>query len=310
MSYRTERKDSRFSKLAKGLALLSLQLALLTVILHRFAHLSTPVALNLFAACLVGGALAILFAIFAWIGIWYSGDKGAGRAGFAVVVALILFAYPAFLLPQVMALPVLNDVTTDAIEPPAFRALAQERARGANSVIYPRSEFAKRQAEAYPDIQPIYLDRSPNVTFQILQKAVQKMKWDVASQQTPAEAEGVGRIEAKDHTLVMGFVDDISIRVSGEPTRSRIDIRSASRYGRHDLGRNAERIRALVAELKESVTAFDRAIAAKREARIKAESKKKAEMERRAALRRERAARARARKRRVQKRKVQQPWPF
>ena len=42
-------------------------------------------------------------------------------------------------------------------------------------------------------------------------------------------------------TFILGFVDDISIRVSGNRTQSRIDIRSASRYGTHDLGRNAFR---------------------------------------------------------------------
>ena len=50
-------------------------------------------------------------------------------------------------------------------------------------------------------------------------------------------------------TMILGFSDDVSIRVTGDDGASRVDIRSASRYGRHDLGRNVERVRALMREI-------------------------------------------------------------
>jgi uncharacterized protein (DUF1499 family) len=43
---------------------------------------------------------------------------------------------------------------------------------------------------------------------------------------------------------VVGFKDDIVIRVSPAGTGSRIDVRSESRLGEGDLGKNARRIRA------------------------------------------------------------------
>lgn len=310
MTYQIEQKDSVLSKWAKTIAVLSLQLLILSVLLHRFASLSTPVAMNLFAICLGGGVLAILFAIAAWIRIWDNGDKGAMRAGIAVLVSFVIFAYPIWLLPQVLALPLINDVTTDMQRPPAFTTLADERPTGSNPPQYPGAEFAKQQAEAYPDIQPIFLERSTKEAFEIAQEAVRRMKWKVAAQYSPGERDEEGHIEARDKTLILGFVDDVSIRVSGSDAKSRIDIRSASRYGSHDLGRNAERIRALVTGVKETLVDGERAAAAKREARIKAEKKKKAEMERRQALRRKRAYRARARIRRARQRKKQQLWPF
>ena len=36
------------------------------------------------------------------------------------------------------------------------------------------------------------------------------------------------------------------VRISATPDGARIDVRSASRYGRHDLGGNAARVRALI----------------------------------------------------------------
>ena len=57
-------------------------------------------------------------------------------------------------------------------------------------------------------------------------------------------------LEATDQTLIVGFTDDIVIRVEGSATRSRIDVRSASRYGTFDFGQNAARVRRFLAEVQ------------------------------------------------------------
>ncbi len=57
-----------------------------------------------------------------------------------------------------------------------------------------------------------------------------------------AEAAARGRIEAYDRTRCFGFVDDIVVRLRAEGAGTRVDLRSASRVGISDLGKNAERI--------------------------------------------------------------------
>ena len=57
-------------------------------------------------------------------------------------------------------------------------------------------------------------------------------------------------LEATDHTLIVGFPDDIVVRVEGGAGRSRIDVRSASRYGTFDFGQNASRVRKFLAEVQ------------------------------------------------------------
>lgn len=52
----------------------------------------------------------------------------------------------------------------------------------------------------------------------------------------------VGRIEAVARTPVMGFREDVSIRIVPDAEGSRVDVRSSSRYFEHDLGSNAARI--------------------------------------------------------------------
>ena len=51
-----------------------------------------------------------------------------------------------------------------------------------------------------------------------------------------------GRIEATDTTFWFGFKDDVAIRIRAEGAGSVVDIRSVSRVGQSDLGKNAERI--------------------------------------------------------------------
>src|SRR6187551_3372947 len=49
----------------------------------------------------------------------------------------------------------------------------------------------------------------------------------------------VGRIEAVARTPIMGFREDVSIRITPDGEDSRVDIRSSSRYFESDLGSNA-----------------------------------------------------------------------
>jgi len=74
-----------------------------------------------------------------------------------------------------------------------------------------------------------------------------------------------GLIEATDQTLLVGFTDDIVIRVEGSATRARIDARSASRHGRFDFGQNAVRLRRFLAEVRARAEATpSAAVAAKK----------------------------------------------
>ena len=64
-----------------------------------------------------------------------------------------------------------------------------------------------------------------------------------------------GRIEVEARSPIFGFRDDVVLRILPEPTGARIDVRSSARWGTHDLGRNARRIRAFLDELDKAVVA-------------------------------------------------------
>ncbi len=228
-----------------------MSLILVTLALHRFGALGTPLALNLALVGFAGAALAFLVGLVALVRIWLTGHAGARAMAVGLLLPLLASAGPLGFALAHLDLPRINDVTTDTASPPAFVALAK-RPDGANATTYPRQAFADLQAKAYPDLRALVLERPVEEAYELVEEAVRRLRWQVVA--TEALSGGrdarVGRIEATDHTLLVGFADDIVIRIEGGPLRARIDARSASRYGRFDFGQNASRLRKLLAEVR------------------------------------------------------------
>jgi fatty-acyl-CoA synthase len=59
-----------------------------------------------------------------------------------------------------------------------------------------------------------------------------------------------GVLEATDETFWFSFKDDVAVRVRPEGQGARIDLRSVSRVGRSDLGKNCSRVTALSRALR------------------------------------------------------------
>jgi hypothetical protein len=244
------------------LALFAASLLLVALALHRLASLSTPVALNLFRVGYALAALAMLVALVAMVRIWRTGNRGAGSAAVGLLVPLFSFAGPLGFVSAHAHLPRINDVTTDWTTPPEFATLAK-RAAGENDSAYPGQAFADLQAKAYPDLRTLVLDHSAEEAFELVEEAVRRLRWRVAATEPPKGSRGArtGFLEATDYTLLVGFPDDIVVRVEGSGRRSRVDARSASRYGQSDFGQNAARLRRLLAEVRARAEATATAVA-------------------------------------------------
>lgn len=133
--------------------------------------------------------------------------------------------------------PYIHDITTDTRNPPLFVAVLPRRGAASNSADYGGAIVAKQQQAGYPDLGPGLLRISPDATFpRALQIAID-MGWEIVASDSKARW-----IEATDTTRWFGFKDDVVVRISATPTGSRIDVRSASRVGKSDVGTNARRI--------------------------------------------------------------------
>ena len=241
-------KEAREAIWARRAALFFVQLMILTVLLHRFGSLATPAALNLIGVSIAGLLIAIAIAIGAIVRIWFGGQTGAAQAFAAIFIACLGLALPGFYLSKAVLLPSLTEVETTPEEPLDFRTVGAQRPADANPLRNPDEAQVEAQVEAYPDIGPMVIERSAPEVFSIVNEAVERLGWTVALTEAPGET-GIGRIEASDRTLIMGFTDDVVIQVKGDDAHATVDVRSVSRYGLHDLGANAKRIRKLFDEV-------------------------------------------------------------
>ena len=255
MSDRTTTIVAPLARWSSRLALFSTSVLLVDVVLHRLTPFPTGVAVNLFAVAVTGLALAVLVGLVALIQIWRRGYGGAGSAATGVLLPFLALAWPLTFVPAYFNLPPINDVTTDPASPPRFVALAKQRAGDDNPAAYPGARFASEQQKAYPELRTFVIDRPAPEAFELVEEAVRKLKWTVAATNPPVLGRGAkpGTLEATDTTLVVGFTDDIVIRVEGSVNRSRVDVRSASRHGLHDFGQNATRVRRFFAELQSRI---------------------------------------------------------
>jgi uncharacterized protein (DUF1499 family) len=268
-------KEAREATWARRVALFFVQLMILTVLLHRFAGLATPAALNLMGVSIAGLLIAIAIAVGALVRIWFGGQTGAAQAFAAIFIACLGLAAPGFYLSKAALLPPLTEIETTPEEPLEFRTLPGERPADANPLRDPDEAQVEAQVDAYPDIGPMVIERSAPEVFSIVNEAVERLGWTVALSEAPGET-GIGRIEATDRTLIMGFTDDVIVQVKGDDAHAVIDVRSVSRYGLHDLGTNAARIRALFAEVTTALEKGEKTVleqAAPKEEEAAAETK-------------------------------------
>jgi uncharacterized protein (DUF1499 family) len=198
-------------------------------------------------ACLAG-----LLSATAAVVIWRTGRRGAGVAFVGLLLALALVAYPAYLSWRAISLPTLNDVSTDLETPPSFlRSAHALEARNGRTPPETSPQAREAQKRAYPNVQPILVDMEVNEAYQLALQAAKARGWRIVDAIAPSVREGVGHIDASEKSLFLGFVDDIAIRIKPLANQTRIDIRSASRVGRHDFGANAQRIEKFAADVQE-----------------------------------------------------------
>jgi len=259
----TEAPVSRLAVWARRIALFSLAATFVAVIIVRSGALEIVPALSTLAGALALACMAILLAFSAGIVIWQHGIGGGRQAVTALVIGTALIAYPLYLGVKAFRLPAIYDISTDPIDPPQFDAIARLRPRDANPVTYAGLYTAEQQHAAYPDIEPDETTATPQDAYAAAMKVIAKRKWRVVDSRPPqgplprvidARASQAGTvrdgiIEAVARTPILGFRDDVVLRIRPTVDGARIDVRSASRYGRHDLGTNAKRVRGLIDDI-------------------------------------------------------------
>lgn len=186
----------------------------------------------------VTGAVLLAIVGFGLIASINRGNQTAKHSATAAVLILILpMAYVFSNVYKATSLPVIHDISTDLTNPPAFVHAQSIRGEVENTLEWD-PQTAELQKQAYSDIQSIYLAVPVTKAWGLVEQAMMRLPWELTY-----HSQSLGVFEATSTSFWFGFVDDIIIRVQADGDKSKIDIRSVSRVGKSDLGKNAQRIR-------------------------------------------------------------------
>jgi hypothetical protein len=245
---------SSLASWARNLAVFSLVAVVVSIVIVRFGFLEMKPALATFFGALACAGLSTLVGFAAFVAIWQNGSRGMSRILLALLINAVVLAYPAYLALQWRRLPPIHDITTDPIDPPRFDALARLRTGdGTNTAVYAGLYSAEQQRAAYPDIETVELETPVQRAYDLTLQLVNKRKWLVIDERPPQLPRRIGHIEAVARTPIMGFREDVSIRVTPDGEDSRVDIRSSSRYFESDLGSNAARVTKFIDDINSAV---------------------------------------------------------
>ncbi|MBA5776353.1 DUF1499 domain-containing protein [Stappia sp. F7233] len=180
------------------------------------------------------GAVAVIAALGALVSLWEQGGIGWSKAVRGMLYGGIALIPAAMAVAGVVAYPKLNDISTDINEPPPIAGRNQDDHPAPNRAL---------QRQAYPDLLSRRFRVTPAELHAAARQVIERQRWTIVGELTPALPDDPSLIQADVRSLVFGFTDDFVIRIRPDPFGARLDLRSASRIGEHDLGANAARIR-------------------------------------------------------------------
>jgi uncharacterized protein (DUF1499 family) len=244
-----EERTTQAAGWSRTLGVFSAVLFITAGLAHRYGLIPTPPFLSVLSivAALAVGSLAL--AAYAFTRFWYHGDLGGrdllvgGLVSLAVLAPFLVTGYRAFVYPQ------LNDISTDLSAPPMLVAAVISRGLETNELTRFSAEHRKLQTENYPEVIGRRYEMPIDRAAEIVETLLMRQGWTVATSRPAFVGQSEMTIEALAHTPLLGFPVDVAVRLTDEGTSTYVDMRSASRYGRHDLGDNAARIIAFLGEL-------------------------------------------------------------
>ena len=239
-------RTSTWTVWARRFGSIALPLMVLPVLMHRGRLIETPEFLLIETVAGAAAILALVLSIGGMARIWVTGDRGWGRALGGLFFGALSLTPLTYVVIETMRLPAVTDVSTTNFAPPGLG-------------------FYTPVVSATPAVLPGLGPRSYPVDapqiFGLVEAAVEAEGWEVAADVKPGDAVGTGQLNAVATTL-LGFRDEVAIRVSGDGANTVVDMRSASLGRSHDLGDNARRIAAFLVGLDERVTLYQRDAAA------------------------------------------------
>jgi Protein of unknown function (DUF1499) len=241
----------RFVIVSRWLALIAWAFAISSILAVRFGGIPPLNGLLVLGLGIVIAVIAVVFAMGGFVRIWRFGAPGTGLNARGLLFALALLVWPGFMAVTAARLPVLNDITTDIVDPPSFsrsRAAVDAR-KGVIPAEFDRQQATDQQLE-FAQLRTIVIEQTPEEVMALALKAATNLGWVIIDSVSPSARVANGRIDCVVTSFLFKFPDDVTIRIRPGAAETRIDLRSTSRFGRHDFGVNTQRIQSFIKEIE------------------------------------------------------------
>jgi len=253
MSARLRERYSWLAVWSSRLSIVSIPVLVIVAIGHRSQAMTATEAYAVMALGFSLAGLGVLAAVGALERIWRDGRRGLGPALRGLFVGLVVLTLPLAGAWKLVNHPRLTDISTDLDNPPAFILALADRPADARPLADPTDDDIETQRDAYPDIVSRHYPVGTVRVFDDAKAIVDQRGWRLLGAHRPEDQDATGRIEAVATTLLFGFRQDVVIRILPDGEGALVDMRSAARYGAHDLGADAERIRTFFVDLDASL---------------------------------------------------------
>jgi hypothetical protein len=246
-----ERQTSKAAGWSRRTGAFSAVLLLTVFIGHRYDLVETPAFLWVLGIVALLAALALLFAGLAFSRLWHFGDRGGRDLTVGALLAILVLVPFGVAAYWAAIYPPLRDISTDLDDPPVLDVSARTKDMNELSPATPGEQ--RLQTESYP----LVTGRSYSLPFDRVVDAVETVvdrhDWQLTAPYPDATGQTQVTINALAKSFVVDLPVDVAIRVTDDGDTVTVDMRSASRFGRYDLGDNAARIVGFLAELDQEV---------------------------------------------------------
>lgn len=236
-------RTSKWAIWARRFGSLALPLAVIPVFMHRERFMSSADFTTVEIVAVAVAGLAFLLAIGAFVRLWITGDQGWGKATTGFFLSLICLLPLAYVVFEMVRYPAISDIATDATRPPGLVSQVPPSNVVDSAAIV--AAFPNARDRTYP-IEAAQM-------YALIVTLSDQRGWEPRARREPQTPLAEGQVNAIATTL-LGYRDEVAIRIQGDPQGSIVSMRSASLFGGHDLGENGRRIEEFLTALDERVT--------------------------------------------------------
>lgn len=237
-------RTSKWAIWARRFGSFAVPVIVISVWMHRSQALASETFLSVIGLAAILAVLALISGIVAYVRLWQSGDRGWGRATVGIFLGLLCLSPLAYGASLALRYPLTNDVSTDTARP--------------LQLVVKSSDASSRQlsgeeiSSAFPDVYTRTYQTGTQEVFERVASLIEARQWQVRVRKAPGSASPEGQFNIIASTL-LGFRDEIVVRLSPVGEGSIVDMRSTSLVGEHDLGRNGTRIEAFLRDLDQVI---------------------------------------------------------